>query len=56
MGVVCRVAVVDVVQLMLCCSALNCAAAAIDSRVTQLTNMQTKAEPSLRASRKAAMV
>ena len=36
--------VADVVQLILCCSALNCAAAAADSRVTQLTNMQTKTE------------
>ena len=34
----------DVVQLILCCSALNCTAAAADSRVTQLTNMQTKTE------------
>ena len=43
-------------QLILCCSALNCAAAAADSRVTQLTNVQTKAEHSLRAPRKAVMV
>ena len=31
------------------CSALNCAAAAADNTVTQLTNMQTKTEPQLRA-------
>ena len=43
-------------QLILCCSALNCMAAETESRVTQLTNMQTKAEPSLWASGKAAMV
>ena len=41
--------VADVVQLILCCSALNCAAAAADNTVTQLTNIQTKAEPQLRA-------
>ena len=37
--------VADLVQLILCCSALNCAAAAADNTVTQLTNMQTKTEP-----------
>ena len=41
--------VADDVQLILCCSALNCAAAETDNTVTQLTNMQTKAEPSLGA-------
>ena len=41
--------VADLVQLILCCSALNCAAAAADNTVTQLTNMQTKTEPQLRA-------
>ena len=34
----------------------KCCSAATDNTVTQLTNMQTKAEPSLWASRKAAMV
>ena len=50
--------VADVMQLILCCSALNCTAAAADNTVTQLTNMQTKtkAEPSLWGPRKASMV